>query len=459
MSRLSELEKRRSRRRFLRGLGTCVALPAFESLLTPLGARAAELLAAGSPSAAAPVRLAFVTFPNGAHQGNWWPTGSERDFTLGPTMQPLAVLKDKLQIIAGLDHQNATPGSDGAGDHARASATLLTGARAKKTAGADIHVGKSIDQLAAEHIGQLTRYPSLELTCDDVRRSGKCDSGYSCAYQFNVAWKSETTPLPPEPNPRLVFERLFGGGPPEERARNYHLRQDSQRSVLDFVRGEARSLHRQIGPRDQRKLDEYLTSVRDIETRIQREEQFGDVPDPGVDTPPGIPSAFEEHMRLMYDMLLLAFKTDSTRVATLILAHDGNNRAYPDLGIPEGHHYLSHHQNDATKLDKVARIDAHYMKYFAEFLTKMRATEEEDGTSLLDNSAIVYCCGNADGNRHTHENLPVILAGSARGRLDPGRYLNVPSQPMSNLFLDLLEPIGVDGVTQFGDSDGRRVLA
>jgi len=445
------------RRRFLRGLGTCVALPAFESLLTPLGARAAELAAARGP-AVAPVRLAFVTFANGAHQANWWPTGEGKNFTLGATMQPLAPFKDQLQIISGLDHENATPGDDGAGDHARASATLLTGARAKKTAGADIRVGMSIDQLAAQHIGQQTRFASLEMTCDDVRRSGKCDSGYSCAYQFNVSWRSETMPVPPEPNPRLVFERLFGGGSPEERARNYRLRQQSQRSVLDFVLGEARSLERRLSPRDERKLDEYLSSVRDVEARIQRAEQFGDVPDPEFDTPAGIPPKFEEHMRLMYDMLLLAFKTDSTRIATLILAHDGNNRAYPEMGIPEGHHYLSHHQGDPTKLDKVARIDAHYMQYFAEFLTKMAATEEADGTSLLSNSMIVYCCGNADGNRHTHENLPVLVAGSAGGRIETGRYLQVPSQPMSNLFLDLLEPLGIRGVNQFGDSDGRRVL-
>jgi hypothetical protein len=457
MSRATNLEKLSGRRRFLRGLGTCIALPAFESLVSPLGARAAELLASGG-AAAAPVRVAFVTFPNGAHQGNWWPTGEGKNFTLGPTMQPLAALRDKLQIIAGLDHENATPGKDGAGDHARASATLLTGVRAKKTSGVDIHVGKSIDQVAAEHVGHLTRFPSLELTCDDVRRSGNCDSGYSCAYQFNVSWKSDTTPMPPEPNPRLVFERLFGGGPREERSANYRHRQASQRSVLDFVRNEARTLHRQLSPHDERKLDEYLTSVRDIEARIQREEQFGEVPNPDVPTPAGIPSAFEEHMRLMYDMLLLAFKTDSTRVATLILAHDGNNRAYPDLGIPEGHHYLSHHQGDRVKLDKVARIDAHYMQYFAEFLTKMAAAEDEDGTTLLDNSMIVYCCGNADGNRHTHENLPVIVAGSGRGRLNTGRYLNVPSQPMSNLLVDLMEPLGIEGLAQFGDSDGRRVL-
>jgi hypothetical protein len=401
--------------------------------------------------------MAFVTIPNGVNQDNWWPKGNGADFELGPTMQSLAALKDKIQIVSGLDHINATAGKDGAGDHARANATLLTGCRARKTSGADIRLGVSIDQVAAQHIGHLTRFPSLELTCDAVRTSGGCDSGYSCAYQFNVSWRSPTTPVPPEPNPRHVFERLFGGGPPEERRKNFELRQQRQRSILDFVREDALSLQRQLGGQDERKLEEYLTSVRELERRIEQAEQFGNLPNPEMPTPRGIPPKVEEHIRLMYDMLHLAFQTDSTRIATLIMGHDGSNRSFPDIGVSQGHHDLSHHQGRQDNLEKIARIDAHYMSLFAEFLQKLSETDDVDGQSLLDNSMIVYAGGNADGNRHSHTNLPIVLAGGGGGALQTGRYHKVRSMPMSNLFVEMLEHLGIDGVRQFGDSNGARV--
>jgi hypothetical protein len=446
-----------SRRQFLRGLGACVALPVFESALRPV-ARAATAPAAGAlatTATGAPLRMAFVYFPNGAHQDHWWPTGEGTGFKLADTMQPLEPLRRSFQVIGGLDHKNATAGNDGAGDHARANATFLTGARARKTDSTDIEVGISVDQVAAQRAGHLTRFPSLELSCDAVRKAGRCDSGYSCAYQYNLSWASPSTPMAPEPNPRLVFERLFGAGAPGERRENFRQRQATQKSLLDFVLEDARSLQRQLGRNDQQKLDEYLTGVREIEQRIQRAEGFGELPDPNVDTPAGIPPNFGEHMDVMYDLLAMAFETDSTRIATLLLAHDGSNRAFPQIGISEGHHYCSHHRNNGDLMEKIARIDRYYMEHFARFLQKLDAKKDADGRSILHNSMIVYGCGNSDGNRHTHHNLPIVLAGAGGGTLTPGRYLKLGGEPMSNLFLSLTDRMGVQGVDRIGDSSGR----
>jgi hypothetical protein len=446
-----------TRRHFLRGLGLAVALPGLESLM-PRGINAAVAGATrglGTSSTGAPVRLAVLYFPNGANQKTWWPTGEGAGFQLNKTMEPLASLKDKIQVFGGLDHQNATGGKDGPGDHARASSTFLTGVRIKKTSGADIHAGVSVDQLIAQRIGHLTRFPSLELTCDGVRKSGPCDSGYSCAYDWNLSWKTPTLPMSPEPNPRLVFERLFGSGPAGERQRNYARRLEQQKSILDFVLDDAKDLQGQLASRDRLKLDEYLTSVREIESRIQQSEKKGEGPDPGGDTPAGIPATYREHIRLMCDMMALAFQTDSTRVATLILAHDGSNKAFPEIGIPEGHHFLSHHQGKADRLDKVAQIDLFYMQEYARLLEKLDQSKDIDGRSILDNSMIVYGCGNGDGNRHNHDNLPLILAGGGGGTLNPGRYVKGKSTPMSNLFLGMIDRFGIDGVDRFGDSTGQ----
>jgi hypothetical protein len=449
-----------SRRRFLKGAAAAVALPAFESLLRPsFASAAAAAQSAAAPLATTatgvPLRMAFVYFPNGAIQNTWWPTGDGKDFTFAKTMQPLEKLKNHLQVFAGLDQVNATPGHDGAGDHARASGTFLTGVRVKKTAGADIHCGVSIDQVAAKHVGHLNRFPSLELTCDSVRRSGNCDSGYSCAYQYNLAWQSPTTPVAPEPNPRLVFERLFGAGSPGQRRNSLKLRQQQQRSILDFVRDDAASLDSELGNRDKQKLDEYLTSVRDIEKRIADAEQFGDSPDPSMPTPDGIPPSFRDHIQLMFDMMLLAFQTDSTRIATYLLANEGSNRAFPEIGIPEGHHFLSHHRGAQDMMDKVAQIDLFYMQQFAAFLEKLEATKDVDGTSMLHNSMIIYGSGNSDGNRHTHVNLPILLAGAGGGTLTPGRYVKFGGKPMSNLYLSMADRLGVPTLPRFGDSTDR----
>ena len=445
------------RRRFLMGLGACMALPAFESLLP-----ASRVLADGAPLArtasGAPMRMAFVYFPNGAHQSNWWPTGQDAEFQLAKTMLPLEKVKKQIQVLGGLDHKEATAGPDGAGDHARASGTFLTGVRVKKTAGADIKAGPSIDQLTAMQVGHLTRFPSLELTCDAIRKSGNCDSGYSCAYQYNLAWKTPSSPVAPEPNPRQVFERLFGSGKPGERAASLERRKQQQRSILDFVLEDAAQLESGLGSSDKPKLDQYLTSVREIEKRIEQAERFGRAPNPAVDAPDGIPANFQEHIRLMYDMMHLAFQTDSTRIATFLLANEGSNRSFPEIGISEGHHSLSHHQGKQEMLNKIGEIDAFYMKQFGLFLEKMDQTpdpDDVDGKSLLENSMIVYGSGNADGNRHTHSNLPIVLAGSGGGTINAGRYAKIGGVPMSNLLLSMADRLGGKELARLGDSTGR----
>jgi hypothetical protein len=398
--------------------------------------------------------MAFLYVPNGVNKRQWKPTGSSTDYQLGKSLEALAPFRDDFQIISKLEQKNGWAGPDGAGDHARACATILTGARPKKTAGADIHLGVSVDQLAARHVGDQTRFPSLELSCDGVRKSGSCDSGYSCAYQFNLSWRSDTTPVAPESNPRLVFERLFGSGKGAERQRNFDLRLAHQKSILDFVMDDAKSLQRQLGRNDQQKLDEYLTGVREIEHRIQRAERFRELPEPNSDAPSGIPAKYEEHIRLMGDMLVLAFQTDSTRVGTFLLAHDGSNRNFKDIGVSEGHHNLSHHQNNPETLEKIAKIDTFYAEQFAYFLKRMKETKDRDGKSLLDNSMIVYCSGLGDGNAHSHNDLPFILAGRAGGAFTPGRHLEPGSNtPMTNLYVTMLNTMGVN-VESFGDSTG-----
>jgi hypothetical protein len=433
-------------------VGVGVALPLFESL------RPGRLLAApearlATTATGAPLRTAFVYFPNGAIPAAWWPTGDGAEFQLGRTLAPLEPLRRHVQVLGGLDHQNAEPGPDGAGDHARGNGTFLTGVRLKKSA-TDIRAGVSIDQVLAKEYGHLTRFPSLELTCDAVRGTGACDSGYSCAYQFNLAWTSPTTPKAAEPNPRQVFERLFGAGGPGERQANQERRRHEDRSVLDFVLDDAKAMQKRLDGPDRQKLDQYLTGVREIEDRIRKAERFGDARDPGVETPAGVPADYAEHVQLMCDLMVLAFQTDSTRVATLLLAHDGSNRSFDHIGISEGHHDLTHHQNRKDWIDKVADIDLWYARQFAKLLEKLAAVKDADGNSLLHNSMIVYGSGNADGNRHTHSNLPLVLAGGGGGRLKPGRYVKHGSKPATNLFLGLAHRLGVRKLDRFGDSTG-----
>jgi hypothetical protein len=442
-----------SRRNFLRGVGACVALPAFESLMPGRALASTAAAGAATTSTGAPLRAAFMFFPNGAIPRAWWPDSEGADFQFSRTLEPLAAHREYVQVMGGLDHQHAEPGPDGAGDHARGNGTFLTGVRVNKSA-TEIRAGVSIDQMIAREVGDVTRMPSLELSCEPARPTGNCDSGYSCAYQFNLSWSSPTTPMTPEANPRLVFERLFGAGRPGERAASLERRRAQQRSVLDFVMNDAHSMQRRLGSRDAAKLDQYLTGVRELEKRIQQAEDFG-AADPAIETPAGVPESYEEHMALMYDMLVLAFQTDTTRIGTLLLAHDGSNRSFETIGISEGHHDLTHHQNREEWIAKVEEIDLWYARQFAEFLGKLREVEDIDGKTLLDNSMIVYGGGNADANRHTHSNLPIILAGAGGGTLTPGRYVKHGSLPVSNLYLSLADRMGVEGLDSFGDSTGR----
>ncbi len=442
------------RRDLLRGAGLSLCVPLLESLAVR-SAQAAT--GAATSSSGAPLRLAFVYFPNGAQQANWHPRIlPSGEFELGVTMQPLSDLKQHVQIISGLDHVNATAGNDGAGDHARANATFLTGARATKTAGADIHLGQSIDQLAAERLQGATRFSSLELSCDAVRKSGGCDSGYSCAYQYNLSWRTPTQPMAPETNPRALFERLFGLTDPSPAAMAARLSESERKSLLDYVLEDANDLRRELPSNDRRKLDEYLSSTRDIERRIGQAAQFP-IPEPptGATLPSGIPPQYADHLELMFDMLALALQTDATRVATLLMAADGSNRAFPDIGIPEGHHYLTHHQNESESHEKVGLIDRFYLERFANFLTKLANLQDIDGNSVLYNSTIVYGGGICDGNKHTHENLPIILAGDGGGTLRSGRAHSAGSVPMTNLYLSLLSRMGIRDVRAFGDSTGE----
>ncbi len=440
------------RRTFLRGLGTLMALPVLESVM-PAGVRAAaEASKAGAASH--PLRTAFIYTPNGAIMPRWTPKGEGANWELSPTMASLKNVKSDLQVITGLEHQKADANGDGGGDHARATATFLTGIQARKTAGADISLGVSVDQVLARQVGNETRLESLQLGCDQVRKAGRCDSGYSCAYQFNFSWRDENMPLPPEVDPRLVFEKLFGSYDKKESKESREKRMRHQNSLLDFVMEDAKSLQGRLGYTDTQKLDEYLTGVRDLERKIEHAEKFAmEMPD--VEKPAGIPDGYRDYIRLMYDLLVLSFQTDSTRVASFLVAHDGSNRSFPDMGVPDGHHHLSHHRDDQEKINKIAKIDQFYMEQFAYFLEKMKTVKEADGSNLLDHSMIVFGSGISDANRHDHHNLPVILAGKGNGALRPGRHLVTKQNvPMTNLYLSLADRVGAK-VDRIGDSTGR----
>lgn len=433
-----------SRRRFLRGLGAAISLPALDSARI-LAAAPQATRALGTTASGAPLRMAYLYVPNGVNLEKW---------KSGETLAPLAAHREHYSVIQGLEVEKATAGGDGGGDHARGNAAFLTGVRPKKTAGSDIALGQSIDQYTAEQLGDATRFRSLELATDGIRKSGACDSGYSCAYQYNLSWRSETAPMTPEANPRLLFERLFGTGSASEREESRVRRLESDRSILDFVTDDAKALHRELGRGDQLKLDEYLTSVREIERRIQQAEKW-DLPDTDhLQAPAGIPASYQEHLRLMFDMMLLAFETDSTRIATFSLAHEGSNRNFNHIGVPEGHHSLSHHDRQEEKLEKIAAIDLFYSQQLAYFLEKASAKKDSDGRSILDNSMILYGSAISDGNRHAHDDLPIILAGGGGGVLQPGKDVSLNSStPITNLYLRMMNEMGVKG-DRFGDSTG-----
>ncbi len=443
-----------TRRSFLRSAGLSLSLPALEAFLP-----SSSLRAKGKPAALAttpsgmPLRTAFLYKPNGVNTEFWNLKGTGRDYQSNATHQPYEAFRDQYRIFGGLAHLNGTAGPDGPGDHARANATFLTGVRPYKTAGANLKLGISADQVLANQIGHLTRFSSLELSCDSVRKSGFCDNGYSCAYQFNLSWRDANTPMTPETQPRMVFERLFGAGGTKERGANRAQRKELKKSILDFVSQDIKSLQKDLGKNDQARLEEYLTGVRDLEKRVEKSERF---PVPDVVAPhfPEGDLPFPEHVRLMMDMVILAFETDSTRVASLLLSHDGSNRSFAHIGVPDGHHNISHHQNKDGLLKKLAKIDLFYSQQFAYFLRELAKRKDPDGTSILHNSQIIWGSGLEDPNKHRHDNLPIILAGNAGGGTRLGTHDVVGKDvPVTNLFLGMFERAGLKE-TSFGDSTG-----
>ncbi|MBK9168616.1 MAG: DUF1552 domain-containing protein [Bryobacterales bacterium] len=433
-----------SRRTLLRGVGTAIALPVFDAM--------SPALASSSIPGKTPLRLAVVYVPNGIEMRYWNPDYEGKLGELPRILKPLQPFKDDLLLLTNLTQNNGRALLDGAGDHGRCCGAYLTGVHPRKSA-VDIQAGVSCDQLIANHLGSQTRFPSLEVGLEDSRQAGDCDSGYSCAYTNNLAWRSETQPLPPILDPRTLFERLFGKGvelSPEARARQAKFR----RSILDFVREDTRKLQGDLGPTDRRKLDEYLSSIRDIERQIERAEHDNAQIDPGMEKPYGIPADFAEHFKLMTDMITVAFQADLSRVVTFLVTREGSSRPYREIGISDGHHPLTHHRNDPDMIEKVAQINAYQVRQFAAWIEKLKSIQEGDGT-LLDHSMITYGAGLSDGNRHTHDDLPVLIAGRANGTLKTGRRVVYRREtPITNLYLNLMDRMGVHA-EHFADSTGR----
>jgi hypothetical protein len=437
------------RRTFLRGLGATVALPLLDAMVPALSAR--------SGAAAGPVRrLGFVYTPNGATMAAWTPAGEgPRLDELSPTLKPLAALKDYVLVPTGLSQRQAESWGDGNGEHSRGQSVWLSGVHPKRTEGADVRNATTVDQLAAQVIGRETRLLSLEMALEQNYLVGNCDNGYSCVYWNTISWRTPTTPLPMEVNPRIVFERMFGdGGNAEQRLAQ--VREDQ--SILDSVREAVASLERRLGAGDRVKVAEYLDSMREIERRIQvAERQSAESLLELPDRPIGVPESYDEHARLMFDLAALAFQADITRVFTLLLGREQTNRPYPFIGVPEAHHAISHHQNDPVKLAKGARVNTYHIELLAAFAEKLRSIPDGDGT-LLDGSMILQGSGLSNSDQHSHIDLPLVVVGGGGGRLKGGRHLRFPKDtPMNNLHLSLLEKVGVN-VERFGDSTGRLEL-
>jgi hypothetical protein len=450
-----------SRRAVLRGLGTVVALPLLDAMASkavasvvsgaaaPAGSAAAS--AAGAVAAAAPRRMAFLYIPQGAYMPYWMPKTVGTDFELTPCLEPMAEHRNEMIVFGGLTCDKARANGDGGGDHARAGGAFLTGAQPKKTAGANFHAGVSADQIAARRLGDKTRFPSLEMAIESFRGAGNCDSGYSCVYEHTLAWRNATTPLPTEVNPRQIFDRLFSDQPnnPEIKARN-----ELRASVLDAVLEDAKDLNRKLGGNDRQKLDQYLTGVREVEQRITRSEKLSPIVLPDdVDRPEGVPADLTEHIRLMCDLMVLAFQTDVTRIATFMIGREGSEQKYRMVGVNEGHHTISHHQGKQENIDKIRAINIYHMQQLAYLTGKLKSIKEGSGT-LLDNCMVAYGSAIADPNRHAHEDLPLLLVGKGGGTIKTGRYMRVPSEtPLNNLWLSMLDRFGAP-TQSLGDSTG-----
>ncbi len=435
-----------SRRAALKGLGTTLALPWLEAM-GPLESWGATTAA----KQAAPNRMAFLYVPNGKNMKDWTPASEGPLGDLPSILQPLAEHKKDFSILTGLTADKARAHGDGGGDHARALSAFLTGSQARKTDGTDIRAGISVDQVAAARLADHTRLSSLEIGTESGAMAGNCDSGYSCVYSSTMAWRSATQPLPKEVNPKTVFERMFSSGSAKERA----ARDNQRKSVLDLVKSDLRELNGQLGRTDQRKLDEFTSAVRDIERRIERAATFPEPKAPqNVAVPTGIPQSYEEHIRLMCDLLVLAFQTETTRVCTFVLANEGSNKPYPFINVREGHHDLSHHENKEEKKAKIAQINRFHTTQLAYLLGRLKSVKEGDGT-LLDHCMIAYGSGNSDGNAHNHDNLPLLLAGHGCGTLKQGRHLRyAPETPLNNLWLGMLNRMDLK-IHQLGDSTGE----
>jgi hypothetical protein len=431
-----------NRRLFLRGVGATLALP---------------LLDAMSPAFAAPrkaiPRMSFMYVPNGINLAQWTPTGSGKDFIFSPTLKSLEPFRERVNVLSGLALHSADRMNDGAGDHSRATGAFLSGCHAKRTQGADLFLGITADQIAAKSLGKDNLLPSLELGIDDRKTAPLCDEGYTCAYSNTLSWSSANTPLPVENDPRLVFDRLFGEGG-DARQRGARLREN--RSILDSVTGEMKQLQGTLGTPDRRRMDQYFDAIRQVELRLQRvEAQNAEAPalGAGVPRPLGAPDKFEDHIRLMFDLQVLAFQSDITRVTTLMFAGERSGRSYPQAGVPDAHHSVSHHDNNPEKLAKVAKIDAFHVQQVAYFLGKLRDTQDGEGT-LLDHSMLLYGAGISNGNVHDHSPLPVLLCGGGAGQLQGGRHIIYKDEPpLANVLRNMLDKVGVQA-GRLGESTG-----
>jgi len=428
------------RRTFLRGMGATMALPLLEAMVPASTALA--------KTAANPVRrLGFVFMPMGCDQSRWTPPGGKVLGELSPILSSLARVKEHVTVVTNLELQNAYPGS-----HATSNSAFLSAAKAKLTESSDYRLGTTVDQIAAQQIGQETQLPSLELAMDLLQVVGQCDNGYACVYQNNLSWSSPTTPLPAEAHPRIVFESLFGeGGSVADRQAALRKRA----SLLDWFNDDIARLKRELGPGDRARVSQYLDTVREVERRIQKAEADAkNNPLPDLDRPVGVPAAYADHARLMFDLQVLALQGDVTRVITFQLARETSTRTYPEIGVPDPHHPLSHHGNDPAKIARMAKINQFHVSLFAEFLAKLKATPEGNGT-LLDHSLYLYGSGMGNPNVHDHSNLPILVAGGAAGGMKGGRHIKYDQPtPLANLYLTLLDKVGVR-LDSFADSKGK----
>jgi hypothetical protein len=441
------MQKALPRRTILKGLGAALSLPLLDAMIPAISPAAAQIAKPGN-------RLSIVYLPNGMMMDKWTPAKEGKDFDLMPIMESLTPFKSRLNILTGLAHNTGRAlAGENTGDHARAGASYLTGVHPRKTEGADTAAGISMDQIAAKELGKHTQFASLELGVDSPELLGQCEAGYSCAYMNSICWRSETTPMPMEDRPRRVFERLFGDNESTDpKVRLARIKQD--RSILDSVAAKAKRLSLDLGASDKLKLDEYLEAIRDVERRVQTAETQSARELPTLERPSGIPETFTDHAKLMFDMQVLAFQTDMTRVITFMVGREFGGRTYREIGIPEGYHALTHHQYNEEKITKVIQIQTYHAKHLAYYLGRLQDTKDGDG-SLLDHMTVLYGGGISDGNSHLHDNLPVLLAGGASGQIKTGMHRRYkPDTPMANLLLTLLDTVGVHEKS-LGDSNGR----